>query len=102
MKIEIKGIQCDAPGCDYHESEGDWGSTAEEVEAASLKYLNTPCPKCGAPLLTQEDHEAVMSMFALAPIVKEVEEKLYPDGVPEDQIVRLDLNMNGSGNIELK
>lgn len=49
---EIKGLMCDNPSCDYR----DDTILREDYE----KYINYPCPKCGAPLLTQKDYDAVL------------------------------------------
>ena len=102
MLIEINGIQCDAEGCGYSTTEGNWGTTPEEIKASSESYLNTPCPKCGASLLTEADHNAVMSMLDLAPLVTELEQAIFPNGVPEEEMLRVPLTMDGSGKIEIK
>lgn len=100
MEIKISGIQCDNPSCDYEELDNDWGNTAEEVLATSESYLNQPCPKCGESLLTPADHEAVKMLFSLKNLATQTEELLY-DGqpVPEEDKVKVNLSMNGSGQI---
>ncbi len=100
MIIQIKGIQCDAPGCDYAINEGEWGDTPEEIKASSEAYLNKPCPKCGAPLLTQADYDALMGMLTIAPIATSLEELMY-DGkpVPKEHLIGAELGMDGAGNI---
>lgn len=44
-------IQCDTPGCGYviPNTEGGAGPDGRE-------YINQPCPKCGANLLTEQDY----------------------------------------------
>ena len=101
MIVSITGIQCDA--CDYANDKGNWGTTPEEIKATSESYLDKPCPKCGAPLLTIADHNALLSMLDLAPIITGLEEAMYPEGVPKDQMVKVPIEMDGTGkmNIEL-
>lgn len=51
MEFKILGIKCDAPGCGFRD---------DTVEAAHFEqWLNKPCPKCGANLLTQADYDLV-------------------------------------------
>ena len=45
-------LVCDAEGCDY---KGDHGELRQEL-------VGTPCPKCGADLLTQRDFEDGMRL----------------------------------------
>jgi hypothetical protein len=59
--LDVRGLKCDAPGCDYR----------EELVIPSVDLVGKPCPKCGASLLTEEfinsvigpvpDHEEVSS-----------------------------------------
>ena len=102
MKIEMSGIQCDNPTCDYVELDNNWGNTTEEILLISESYLNKPCPKCGESLMTPEDHDAVKRMFSLQPIITELENMLY-DGkpIPEEDMMELDLGMDGTGEIKI-
>jgi hypothetical protein len=50
--VTIKGIKCDAPNCDYRDDDAPGN---EDISA----FLNRPCPKCGAPLLTEADLAAI-------------------------------------------
>ena len=54
-EINIEGIQCDAPGCDFV----DMSIQVSQYE----EYINKPCPKCGANLLTQKDHDTIMALI---------------------------------------
>lgn len=57
MEIVISGIVCDA--CDYR---------CDNVQFAEYrKWVNKPCPKCGANLLTEKDYKKCTS------IIKKVE-----------------------------
>lgn len=49
--LDIKGIKCDAPGCDYVDDKAEFGD--------GMKWLGAPCPLCGASLLTVEDYTAI-------------------------------------------
>jgi hypothetical protein len=88
--IEIKGIKCDAPGCDYHQDD-------EPVNEGFREWLNRPCPKCGANLLTQADLDATERMLkyvsavnkALSPITEHAGLKRF----------KIALGMDGSGKI---
>lgn len=57
IEIEQQGLKCDAAGCDYT-------YVFNKVDTYE-KYLNAPCPKCGANLLTQEDYDTMMSFLDL-------------------------------------
>lgn len=88
--MEVNGIQCDAEGCDYID---------ETVKLDDYEnWLNKPCPKCGANLLTQEDLDivniikATIEMFNAAGLVPETEADMKSFKV----------NMNGSGKVELQ
>lgn len=48
-------LKCDAEGCDHIE-------TVKELTEAQI---DTPCPKCGANLLTREDYEQSASVMNL-------------------------------------
>lgn len=72
----MKGfLKCDAQGCDYH--------TPDQFELTA-DMIGTPCPKCGANLLTEEDYRAakrmerVLRFFAFFGLVKEVKEGAPP------------------------
>jgi len=100
MELNIKGIKCDNRMCDYEELEGNWGNTSEEITETSNNYLNKPCPKCGEPLLTQEDYDAVINLLETIPIYTKLENLLYGDSVPDDQKSTFDVCMNGTGEFK--
>lgn len=86
IKLAIRGIKCDAPGCDYRDDDADF-SRADE-------YLSTPCPKCGAPLLTMADLQALRSMSTVVALLNEA----YGP-VEEWARLRVPMEMDGSGVI---
>lgn len=48
-------LKCDADGCDH----------VEETEGLHASQIGRPCPKCGASLLTKEDYDAAVPLFAM-------------------------------------
>lgn len=49
--MEVKGLRCDNPYCNYKDI------TVERKDYE--KYVNYPCPWCGAPILTLKDYKAL-------------------------------------------
>lgn len=81
------GLKCDNPNCDFV----DMSIAIEDYD----KWLNKPCPKCGANLLTQEDYDAIKMMLVLAKLVQ-----AYETG--EDDKVMATARFNGTGNVEIE
>jgi phage FluMu protein Com len=80
--LTVKGIKCDH--C-------DWRNLT--VERADYKdWLNRPCPKCGANLLTQADYDAVCDLEKIAanPLIKLI--ALFARDKRKTRV-----NMNGTG-----
>lgn len=87
--IDVEGLKCDAKDCDYV----DENITLEEYE----EYLNKPCPKCGANLLTQEDIAAVKVMIKMIDMLNEV--GLTSDNPDDYKTYKAD--MDGTGKVDL-
>ena len=51
---EPKTLDCDKPGCGYEEPIA--GPISEDM-------IDTPCPKCGESLLTQEDYNDTLEII---------------------------------------
>ena len=85
MSFEIKGIKCDAQGCDYNDDTAKF----EEYD----QWLNKPCPKCGANLLTETDLNACKAMMGMADILNEAIGDV-PDGL---ETARIRFHMDGKG-----
>lgn len=89
-KVEVGGIKCDAEGCDY---------TDENVNLEDYNdYLNKPCPKCGANLLTQEDMDTVQYMIKMVNFLNDA-------GImaeSEDDQIDVEVKMNGTGGVEFE
>ncbi len=59
IEFEKLELRCDAPGCDH----------AESIDVTDRppgpEYVNKPCPKCGANLLTARDHADYLVFHAM-------------------------------------
>ena len=88
LKIQkIGGVKCDEVGCGYIDKD-------VSVEDYPV-YLNTPCPKCGAILLTEDD-------YAIVKIVLKLEKWLGWIRVPSFKPpISATANMNGTGTLNL-
>jgi hypothetical protein len=88
MNMNIRGLKCDASDCDY----SDDSILSKDYD----KYLNMPCPKCGANLLTQADLNAVRAMEELVsnPAMQELDRLMKESG---SQQVKATIHMNGTG-----
>jgi len=85
--FKFVGLQCDAKGCDYKDTE----ISGDEYE----NMIEAPCPKCGASLLTQEDFNSIQNMLAM-------EEQINELGIvaaPGEPIIKASLKMDGSGSV---
>lgn len=90
MEINVTGIKCDHPECDYVEL---------DVKSEDYpKWVNKPCPKCGSNLLTQADFDSFNQILELATIINN---KIGP--VPDDiqYVEKATINMDGSGKLNI-
>ena len=83
-----RGIRCDA--C-------DWKNPNVKVED-SESWLNKPCPKCGANLLTETDLKIMESLLSLVEVINDLA-PLYPDDSPT---TGLSIETNGTGAVIVK
>lgn len=100
IDLGISGIKCDAPGCGYENMFGDWGNTKEAIMAENDKWLNTPCPECGANLLTPEDHKMVSMLLEVADITNDLCNDLAEAGMDlgaDDEPIIVRIESDGSG-----
>lgn len=88
LELKIKGIKCD--NCDYKNENAKF----EEYE----EWLNRPCPKCGANLLTQEDLDTVKTLISLTNIFNEI----LPEPKGDEKKVAYNVAMNGTGEVNFK
>jgi hypothetical protein len=60
-ELKIAGIKCNTPGCGYRD---------DTVQVKDYKlWVNKPCPKCGASLLTQADYSTTLLLIIIADAV---------------------------------
>ena len=90
IEMNIKGLKCDNPECDYI----DMDIKVEEYE----KYLNAKCPKCGEILLTEADYRNTKFLLGMVDIANEV----FPKRKDDEKVVTMSVNMNGSGDMDFK
>ena len=79
--MNIKGLQCDKPGCNYV----DMSINVEDYK----EYIDRPCPECGSSLLTQIDYDIVQKLIEIA--------ENLPEG---EETEKCSVKLNGTGRIE--
>ncbi len=88
-QVNIYGIKCDAPGCGYTNMNAEFGN--------GKKWLNVPCPRCGAPLLTRRDYNAIRIVLWLSRLVNKVFGK-----VPNNsKLTHVPLTLKGDGTVDI-
>ena len=105
MELGITGIKCDAEGCDYKDEFGSWGTTPEEVLAVKDQYLNKPCPKCGANLLTEEDANTIITLVNLVAPITALEDAMVKElgeAHPLNKKIKTNIIMDGSGEVDFE
>jgi len=93
IDLKIKGIKCDNPDCDFK----DDSVVFEDYKV----WLDRPCPKCGANLLTEADLKAVKKLrrfviivnFIYKPFLKFMDTTKRKSG---------EMEMNGTGEMIFK
>lgn len=98
--LVIKGIKCDT--CAFHINSDSWGTTPEEILSINDYYLNMPCPKCGASLLTPADHKAVKRLVSVMRILGKISKWVakLPFKCCKAQVYNV--QMNGTGQVQMK
>jgi hypothetical protein len=94
--LEITGIKCDADGCDYQDQ--NIPRPGEKYES----YLNAPCPKCGAPLLTEADLKLIRRIERATNLVNRIGKLLglkTPSRKLIDKYPIIPLSMRGDGSL---
>lgn len=74
------GLKCDNVNC-------DWADPSIKMEEYK-NYLNSPCPKCGDNILTEEDYENVKKLFGMVDFV---------NNLSEEEMKELRVDMESSG-----
>ncbi len=89
-KLEINGIKCDNPVCNYVEE----GISVDNLS----KWLNRPCPCCGENLLTKVDFTAIQDLMA---VVENLNKNAPANNIDEPRL-STKLIMNGNGLFKIK
>lgn len=63
-EVNISGIQCDNPNCDYV----DYNVSVDQYP----EYVNRPCPKCGVNLLTEQDYQVVQVLLRAQKLISKI------------------------------
>lgn len=81
--IEPNYVKCDADGCNY----------TEDIPTSNkmTDYINKPCPKCGANLLTYEDYLRYEAAINAVSLINEMS---------EDELKELSAIVDASGQAE--
>lgn len=82
IAMNIKGLICDNPHCDYKDD------TIKSEDYA--EYIGFPCPKCGESLLTQEDYEFTQKMKTLVDLMGE----FLPEVGDDEQMFAVEMRRN--------
>lgn len=91
VKLSIHGIKCDNPKCDYE----DMSVQYEDYP----NWLNRPCPKCGANLLTNKDFKTVKVLVEAERIVNKFFGKNKES--KDESRVSMTLDLHGTGDVEV-
>lgn len=93
INIKAQGIKCDNPNCNFR----DENARFEEYEA----WLNKPCPKCGANLLTEADLKTIKAMVLVANLINSL---VRPFVKIDKNTPRITIagEMDGSGRVSFK
>lgn len=93
IDLTIKGIKCDNPDCDFRN---------DTIEFIKYKeWLNKPCPKCGANLLTQKDLNATRRLIKLSNLFNKLM-KLFMRQAQDTKMINVAVEMNGTGEVNFK
>ena len=88
IEMKVGGIKCDS--CDW----ADMTVIVSDYE----KYLNMPCPKCGANLLTEADYSTTMAIMALVDRLNTI----TPEQPEDARRVSGKIKMDGTGSVEIE
>lgn len=87
VKLAGNGLKCDAQGCTY---------SNQEVQMDDMeKWIGSPCPACGASLLTTEDFTAILILRLAVEMTNSILGSIE-DG---DNIQAFTVKMNGTGQV---
>ena len=87
FKAIIKGIKCDS--C-------DWKDTNVEYKDYK-KYINKPCPVCGANLLTRADYNNCKMIVRMTKILNLLP---IPNSKDDSEDINVRIKMDGTGKMD--
>ncbi|MDP4087622.1 MAG: hypothetical protein Q8934_23955 [Bacillota bacterium] len=88
VDLNIYGIKCDS--CDFN----DMSVKVEEYS----EWVNKPCPKCGANLLTEDDYNNVKMLMEIAKLANSI----LPSNESNKERVSMEVKMNGTGKMDFE
>lgn len=88
IKIIFPFLKCDAPGCDYRD---------EKITNPIEEYLNRPCPKCRASLLTQADLDVIRTLQETTRLINKA---IGTVGTTSNEQIKVRCAMDGTGQIK--
>lgn len=88
MEMNIYGLKCDNPSCDYQ----DDSIQLEQYE----DYIDYPCPKCGSPLLTQADYDTTIAILKSVKLVENWS-KGVDNSVDRNERYKITVQLDGTG-----
>lgn len=92
-EINVYGIKCDNPDCDYKNMDVKY----EEYP----QWLNKKCPDCGENLLTEKDLESTKQLIEMVKIANQIGKDAGLDDLelPKTPKIALPIEMNGTGKV---
>ena len=90
ITLEISGLKCDNPTCNYKDMTID----VKDYE----QYIDSPCPKCEANLLTKKDCKETQRMLKMVKVLN----KIFPKRQDDSADNSMKVNMNGTGKVEFE
>lgn len=91
IDLKILGIKCDNPKCDFKDM------TVQYKDFK--KWLNKPCPKCGANLLTTADYNTTRIMVWIVRLINKI---LPAEPANSSKIITGHVEMDGTGKADIK
>lgn len=87
LEINMSGLKCDNPTCDYVDISID----VKDYE----KWVNVKCPKCGEILLTEADYNNTKFLLEIVDLAN----KIFPKRRDDEKDATMTVEMNGSGDM---
>lgn len=87
INYDIKGIECDSPTCSWQDLNAEFDPE---------RYLNKPCPECGANLFTEESYEQIKYIQKMSDIINGIVEESGVD-LSNEEYINLALKRDNKG-----